>query len=180
MAAKRTIIPERPIVVVSNRLPFTFSRSAKGLERKPSPGGLVSALDPMLRKRGGTWIGWPGIEIDESESVPTQGKAYRVVPVLMTDTEISRYYHGFSNRTLWPLLHSMPARARFERRDWDTYVRVNHRFGDAAVAHSRVVMRGDSPTGVFNSRLMMIHVWVEEGGQWRLAAHQTTKLEDIE
>lgn len=57
-----------------------------------------------------------------------------------------------------------------------TQVRV---YGDTAIAHSIVVMQGVSATGPFHQRLMMIHVWVHEGGRWQLAAHQTTRLEDL-
>ena len=124
---------ELPVVVASNRLPFTFRRTEQGLSREPSPGGLVSALEPLLRKRGGTWVGWPGIDVWEEENVAVQGEAYRIHPVPLSEIEVQRYYHGFSNRTLWPLLHSLPARARFDRRDWETYERVNERFAEATV-----------------------------------------------
>jgi trehalose 6-phosphate synthase/phosphatase len=127
---------DRPIVVASNRLPFTFSRTARGLERKRSPGGLVSAMEPVLRKRGGTWVGWPGIELKKGESLPTQGEPYRIEPVLVTDSEQSRYYHGFSNRTLWPVFHTMPTRAKFENKDWEAYVRVNSRFARSIVGEA--------------------------------------------
>ena len=49
--------------------------------------------------------------------------------------------------------------------------------GNAAAALSIVVMKGTSPTGPFDNKLMMMHFWVNNGGQWQLAAHQTTKLE---
>lgn len=49
-------------------------------------------------------------------------------------------------------------------------------YGDAAVVHSQVTMRGVNASGPFNDRLMMLHVWIKQGGAWRLAAHQTTKL----
>jgi trehalose 6-phosphate synthase/phosphatase len=95
---------------------------------------LVSALSPVVARRGGTWIGWPGLALRSSEQVPTAPElGYRVAPVQLSDTEIQRYYHGFSNGTLWPLFHSMPGQARFDRRDWQTYEGVNQRFADAAV-----------------------------------------------
>ena len=84
----------------------------------------MSALDPVLRLRGGTWIGWPGIALASDEVIPTQDEPYTVAPVRLSESEISRYYHGFSNRTLWPLFHSMPGQARFERLDFQTYERV--------------------------------------------------------
>jgi len=127
---------DSPVVVVSNRLPFTVQRSADGLKRRPSPGGLVSALEPVLRRRGGTWIGWPGIELKGRERLPGGDLAYRVAPVKLSETEVNRYYHGFSNRTLWPLFHSLPALSRFERRDFEVYGEVNERFAGAAAAHA--------------------------------------------
>jgi len=121
-----------PILIVSNRLPFTAHRGPRGIERRPSAGGLVSALEPVLRKRGGTWVGWPGIALKKGERIGTGGKAYEVAPVRLSETEVNRYYQGFSNRTLWPLLHSLHERAIFDRRDWEAYQEVNERFADVA------------------------------------------------
>lgn len=127
---------ERPVVVASNRLPFSFARTPKGLEQRPSPGGLVSALDPVLRSRGGTWIGWPGIELREGEQIDRGDLPYRIHPVPLSETEVQRYYHGFSNRTLWPLMHSLPARSHFDRREWEHYRTVNQRFAEAVLSES--------------------------------------------
>jgi len=122
---------DQRIVVASNRLPFSIRRTSRGLEVEPSPGGLVSAMDPVLRARGGTWIGWPGIELRRDESLPVPERPYDVEPVHLNQEELSRYYTGFSNGTLWPLLHSMPDRARFERANFESYEAVNDRFADA-------------------------------------------------
>jgi len=48
--------------------------------------------------------------------------------------------------------------------------------GDSAVAHAQVRMKGQADQRAFDNRLMMLHLWVKRGGQWRLAAHQTTEL----
>ena len=50
-------------------------------------------------------------------------------------------------------------------------------YADAAVAHSKVRMTGQSGSEAFDNQLMMMHLWVKQGGKWRLAAHQTTRLE---
>ena len=119
--------------MVSNRLPITVSRGRSGLEVKRSVGGLVSALDPALRSLGGTWVGWPGARLQPGESLELPGAPFRIAPVDMTRSEVQRYYHGFSNGTLWPLFHCMPERSHFERRDWEVYDEVNQRFAEAAV-----------------------------------------------
>lgn len=126
----------KPIVVVANRLPFTYQRVGGTLERRPSPGGLVSALEPVLRKRGGTWIGWPGLEVRRGERVSSRARNYQIAPVLLSDAEAGRYYQGFSNRTLWPLCHSLPVLTRYDRRDWVVYEEVNRRFAEEAAHHS--------------------------------------------
>ncbi len=101
------------------------------LKRKPSSGGLVSALEPVLQKRGGTWIGWPGISLQAGERISSRTGSYRVEPVALTQTEVKHYYHGFSNGTLWPLFHSLPVLTRFERKDWTGYETVNQLFAEA-------------------------------------------------
>ncbi|MEE8556672.1 MAG: bifunctional alpha,alpha-trehalose-phosphate synthase (UDP-forming)/trehalose-phosphatase [Myxococcota bacterium] len=123
---------EPPILVVSHRLPVTVSRGPRGFERRQSVGGLVTALDPVLRKRGGTWVGWAGMRLPPEEKLSAPGDPYQIRPVPLSDTEVNRYYHGVSNRTLWPLFHCLPERTRFERRDWETYDQVNARFAEAA------------------------------------------------
>ncbi len=127
---------ERPILVASNRLPFTIHRTEGGLERRPSSGGLISALEPVVRRRGGTWVGWPGTELKRDESVDGASSGYRVAAVRLSEHEANRYYHGFSNRTLWPLLHSLPSRAGFDRRDWGVYETANTRFAEVAAKHA--------------------------------------------
>ena len=92
----------------------------------------MTALDPVLRKRGGTWIGWPGTRLPPEEQLSAPSDPYRIVPIPLSDTEVSRYYYGLSNRTLWPLFHCLPERARFDRRDWEIYEQVNLRFAEAA------------------------------------------------
>ena len=47
-------------VVVANRLPVDRDTGPDGSTWRTSPGGLVSALGPVLRRRHGVWIGWPG------------------------------------------------------------------------------------------------------------------------
>jgi len=127
---------ERPVVIASNRLPYTFSRTERGLQRERSPGGLVSALEPVLRKRGGTWVGWPGIELSEAEANIPPGGSYRICALPLGADEIDGYYHGFSNRTLWPLMHSLAPRARFDAAEFEHYVEVNRRFGAAAAGEA--------------------------------------------
>lgn len=129
----------RALVVVSNRLPFTVERRPEGVRFTRSPGGLVAALDPVLGERGGVWVGWPGLEQepdDPTPLVPPAGSRVRYRPVSLSARELSAYYGGFSNRTLWPLFHYMVARTRIDAHSWSVYEQINERFARAAVEES--------------------------------------------
>ncbi|HEX7322555.1 MAG TPA: trehalose-6-phosphate synthase [Mycobacterium sp.] len=118
-------------VVVANRLPIDIERQPDGTTSwKRSPGGLVTALEPLLRRRRGAWVGWPG-SIDASDE-PIDIDDLRLHPVRLDDTDIAQYYEGFSNATLWPLYHDVIVKARYRRQWWDRYVDVNRRFAEAA------------------------------------------------
>ncbi len=119
------------LVVVANRLPVdrvTLPDGAEGWAR--SPGGLVSALAPVMRQHDGTWIGWVGVADEVVEPFHTDSMDLRAVP--LSGAEVAAYYEGFSNASLWPLYHDVIVPAEFHREWWDTYVRVNRRFASAA------------------------------------------------
>lgn len=119
------------LVIVANRLPVDRVTLPDGsLEWRQSPGGLVSALEPVLRANAGTWIGWPGGTDEEHE--PFEADGLSLVPVMLSAEEISYFYEGFSNATLWPLYHDVVAKPAFHREWWDSYVTVNRRFAERA------------------------------------------------
>ena len=115
--------------VVANRLPVDRAVEPDGsVTWRTSPGGLVTALEPVMRQRGGAWIGWHGAP-DEAVA-PFEHDGYTIVPVPLTAQEYEEYYEGFSNATLWPLYHDTVAFPRFHREWWDAYVTVNRRFAE--------------------------------------------------
>lgn len=118
-------------VVVANRLPVDVTVGEDG---KPdwtrAPGGLVTALAPVMAKAQGAWVGWGGAPDQELEPFEVDGT--QLVPVTLTADEVEKYYEGFSNDTLWPLYHDTIAAPTFHRHWWDAYRRVNQRFAQAA------------------------------------------------
>ncbi|MGK2879949.1 MAG: alpha,alpha-trehalose-phosphate synthase (UDP-forming) [Mycobacterium sp.] len=117
-------------VVVANRLPVDLERQPDGtVTWKRSPGGLVTALEPLLRRRSGAWIGWPGM-VDGDED-PNDDDGLQLYPVRLSAEDVAEYYEGFSNATLWPLYHDVIVKPEYHREWWDRYVDVNRRFAEA-------------------------------------------------
>jgi trehalose 6-phosphate synthase/phosphatase len=121
------------LIVISNRLPVTIRRVQGEIQAERSSGGLVAAMEPAMRQRGGVWIGWPGAKLIPEEKLEVASSPYELRPVPLSDTETRRFYHGYSNGALWPLFHSLPERMSLDRRNWEVYEAVNQRFADAAL-----------------------------------------------
>jgi trehalose 6-phosphate synthase len=119
------------LVIVANRLPVDRVKGPDGsLGWRRSPGGLVSALEPVMRANDGAWIGWPGGT--ECDLEPFVEDGLQLVPMGLTGQEVEEHYEGFSNGTLWPLYHDVVAKPEFHREWWDSYVSVNQRFAERA------------------------------------------------
>jgi trehalose 6-phosphate synthase len=129
------------LIIVSNRLPFALDSAGEDLWTvTPAVGGLVSAVEPVLRERGGTWIGWPGIagKIPQGPlAEATRDAGYNVVPVALSQTERDEFYYGYSNEVIWPLFHDLQNFCNFEPAYWQAYKQVNERYADAIVRNSR-------------------------------------------
>lgn len=114
-------------LVVSNRLPVDSVVDANGRQRwTQSPGGLVAALEPVMKQHKGAWIGWPGEPDLDLE--PFEADGMWLVPLALSRREVIEYYEGFSNGTLWPLYHDVIAAPAFHREWWEAYRSVNARF----------------------------------------------------
>ncbi|WBU39293.1 alpha,alpha-trehalose-phosphate synthase (UDP-forming) [Homoserinibacter sp. YIM 151385] len=116
-------------IVVSNRLPVDRVVDADGATAwKQSPGGLVTALEPVMRAADGAWVGWAGQPDLDLE--PFENEGITIVPVPLSERDIELYYEGFSNDTLWPLYHDVIAQPSYHRVWWERYVEVNRRFAE--------------------------------------------------
>ena len=130
------------LIIVSNRLPLVMNRGDQGWAATPGTGGLVTALAPVLRHRGGTWIGWPGTteppgdEVREAIRSAVSETGYDLVPVFLDEREKKLYYQMFANEVIWPLFHDMIGRCRFRPEAWDVYCAVNQRFAEAIAANA--------------------------------------------
>ena len=125
----------RPLFVVSNREPYMHIKEGKDIRAIIPAGGLVTALDPILKAAGGTWIahgsGEADFEVTDEKSrikVPPEEPAYTLRRVPLSKEEEDGYYYGFSNEGIWPLCHIAHIRPVFRKEDWAQYYAVNKKF----------------------------------------------------
>jgi len=123
------------LIVVSNREPFIHERTGQGLRIVRPASGMVTALEPIVRATGGTWIAHGSgsgdrLAVDASDHVisPSEGKRYKVRRIWLTRPEENGYYFGLSNGALWPLCHIVYQRPVFRSGDWEQYCAVNEKF----------------------------------------------------
>lgn len=92
------------IVVVANRLPVIWKRRDNGLhEVSVAPGGLVSALTPVVEQLRCVWVGWDSGEPEESLRI----NGMELVSVRADQDLYEQYYQGFANQILWPIFHGL-------------------------------------------------------------------------
>ncbi|MEV4563793.1 trehalose-6-phosphate synthase [Nonomuraea sp. NPDC049419] len=118
-------------LIVANRLPVDRTIEPDGTASwRRSPGGLVTAIAPVMQRRHGAWAGWHGAPDEKLE--PFEQDGMNLIPVPLSAREVELYYEGFSNATLWPLYHDVVATPVFDREMWEAYQVVNQRFAEAA------------------------------------------------
>jgi len=138
-------------LVVSNREPYIHHYSSGQVLVETPASGMATALDPILRTSGGTWIAHGSGDADRSAvdehdriAVPPDNPLYALRRVWLTREEEQGYYYGASNASIWPLCHVVYTRPVFEQKDWECYRKVNERFRDAVLEEA-----GSDPTFVF-------------------------------
>ena len=127
------------LIVVSNRLPLTLQKTDRGWSTARSSGGLANAMNPLLEKIGGDWVGWAGDSGgDDSQErqailVEWTEKDHCFAVNLPQDVGAG-FYEGYANQTLWPVFHNFPSQLKFDAKHWEAYVEANRIFCAAVAA----------------------------------------------
>lgn len=131
---------ENLLFVVSNREPYIHVFDVERNETKMMfpASGVVTAIDPIMRACGGTWVAHGSGNADtkfvnsrNKIGVPPGDERYILKRVWLTKEEEEGYYYGFANEGLWPLCHVTHTRPIFREVDWQIYRKVNEKFADA-------------------------------------------------
>lgn len=122
------------LLMVANRLPITID---KLLEIKGSIGGLSTGMASYCQQSGHEiqWIGWPGIIPKKKDKQPIEDELakHSCVPVFLSKTDLETFYHGFCNKTIWPLFHYFTSFATYDTSLWDSYCNVNRVYAEAVI-----------------------------------------------
>ena len=112
-----------------------------GVRLTAASGGLATGLRQWHSAADGRWIGWPGdvtgFTQEQRADLERQLGERGLVPIVLSQHHVDRYYHGFANRVLWPLFHYLIDRIPVEASGWTAYREVNQAFADAVVREYR-------------------------------------------
>ena len=132
------------VLVISNREPYIHNRADGKITLQTPASGLVSALEPVIRACGGTWIAHGSGSADRETAdpedkigVPPDAPSYTLRRIWITDEEQDGYYYGLANEGLWPLCHIVFVRPQFWESDWQQYEKINARFADAVAEEAK-------------------------------------------
>lgn len=131
---------DNSLYMVSNREPYMHVINE--ITGKPEciqpAGGVVTAIDPIMRACGGMWVAHGAGSADrqfvnskDKLGVPPEDDRYILKRIWLSKEEEEGYYYGFSNEGLWPLCHITHTRPIFRESDWLMYKKVNQKFADS-------------------------------------------------
>lgn len=127
------------LIAVSSREPYMHTSAPGGRGYTIPPGGVVTALDPVLQACGGVWIAHGTGDADRETAdatgrvaVPPGDPRYTLRRVWLSDAEHNSYY-GCCNDAIWPMCLLAHERPVFRTSDWTQYVAINQRFADTVL-----------------------------------------------
>jgi trehalose 6-phosphate synthase/phosphatase len=150
------------LIIISNRLPFSVERQNGEIKVRQSSGGLVSAIKSYFEKNRSDknytqkiWLGSMDSSEDEWNQAVESGQLpddFSIEPIFPDNLTYSNYYNGFSNSTLWPLLHYFPSLVEYRKEYFDDYTKINQLFADRIIG---IYQPGDV-IWVHDYQLMMV------------------------
>jgi len=145
----RVELKGKKLFLISNREPYMHVREGRVTKCIVPAGGLVTALDPVMRICDGIWLAHGSGDADREfvdahskVRVPPDEPSYTLKRIWLTKEQEDGYYYGFSNEGIWPLCHITHTRPIFRLEDWVSYQKVNELFAEALLEE---IAHEDSP-----------------------------------
>jgi trehalose 6-phosphate synthase len=149
--ALRNASVKQVAVAVANRTVIVSNRVPSPTEKGATAGGLAVALADAATP-GSMWFGWSGKRAEETAAAAqitvADGVTYATIDIAERDYQ--KFYNGFSNAALWPLLHFRTGLLRFNRPDFEAYRAVNKAFAAALLP----LLRPDDLIWIHDYQLM--------------------------
>lgn len=134
---------KRRLVIISYRLPFKLIREGRKFQLIQNSGGLVSAILSFSERLKTlslqhlfstiAWIGFSQQSRRDFRKAQDGNELFELHPVPLDEQVNKKFYGGFSNNLLWPLLHYFPSFAVFDDSYFEEYVKANRIFCDAVM-----------------------------------------------
>lgn len=144
------------LIIATNRAPYNIKKPKDEIIIEKSPGGLVAALDPIMKENGGTWV-CGGEKLIEEYGIELP---YPVKQIKLTQNENKHYYEGFCNTQIWPLFHYFPTRYKLDTKDWNFYKQVNQKFVNKIME----IVEPEDRIWVHDYQLMLLPTLLRERG----------------
>jgi trehalose-6-phosphate synthase len=127
-------------ILVTQAEPYTHSYIKNQIKIQREPGGVITALEPIVKLTKGLWIARARgnadkavVDADDKMKLPPGRASFTLKRVWVGKKNLVGWYYGFANQALWPLCHNVFERPIFLKSDWDAYVEVNKQFADSVI-----------------------------------------------
>lgn len=150
-------------LIVSNRLPITIEKRKDSLRFQYSAGGLTTGLDLFHKTHNSIWIGWCGLSDKTDGRIKNEIKKklisdFNSHPLFLSKTDIEMYYHGFCNKTIWPLFQCFTQYTVYDKESRESYKQVNRFFCDAITE----IAESDDTIWIHDYHLMLLPELIRE------------------
>jgi trehalose 6-phosphate synthase/phosphatase len=133
-------IKDHQFILVSQAEPYTHTYIKDTIKVQRGHGGIITAMEPILKLAKGTWIAYGRgnadkevVDAQDKIRMPPGHSTYTLKRLWITKKNLLGWYYGFSNQALWPLSHNVFERPVFSKAEWDSYVDVNKQFAESVI-----------------------------------------------
>ena len=124
------------IINVASQLPIN-------VENEPikTSNGLSSIIDSVQDQYDIWCVGWtgqPAPDFHQRQHLTKELKSkFNYIPIFLEEDEIEGYFNGFSNSSIWPLLHYLSSISHYEEEWFEYYRKVNELYANTILEHAR-------------------------------------------